>query len=253
MTTNLYRLIGDDVYAANYQTLAEYRAALLSAAGKLPPDPETSLLDMYYKDRPPSDLTTMRELTDHQVNPANKALTVGVDLNGGGYDFFTTVMLDITSKPHSVVGMYREQHKSTSDDRPLPGPAQIAECGGACDLEMDEALRGLVNDWVQEAYRESRGCTHPNQAAFTYVACKAFEQGRNHPLPSHHARLCSERDTAVALGLQLADRLDRAKEDLANHNAAIAALRANRSRQQAAVVRVLVALGICATISILWH
>jgi len=143
--------------------------------------------------------------------------------------------------------------ETNPDDHPLLGPLQIAECGGACDLEMGEALRGLVADWVQEAYRESRGCKRPDEAAFTYVACKAFEQGRNHPLPSHHARLRSERDTAVALGLQLADRLDRAEEDLANRNAAIAALRADRSWQQAAVVRVLVALGICGAISILWH
>jgi hypothetical protein len=143
--------------------------------------------------------------------------------------------------------------ETNPDDRPLPGVVQIAECGGPCDLETDEALGGLVDDWVQEAFRESRGCTHPTQAAFTYVAYKAFEHGRSHPLPSHHARLRSERDTAVALGLRLADRLDRAEKDLASCNVALAALRADRSWQQAAVIRVLVALGICGAISILWH
>lgn len=62
-----------------------------------------------------------------------------------------------------------------------------------------------------------------------------------------------ERDLAVQAGLLLADRLQRAEAGLAASNAAIAALRAERSGQQAAVVRVLVALGICAAISILWH
>jgi len=43
----------------------------------------------------------------------DRVYSLGVDPNGGGDDFFTAVMLDITSKPCSVVGMYREQHKAT--------------------------------------------------------------------------------------------------------------------------------------------
>jgi hypothetical protein len=66
-------------------------------------------------------------------------------------------------------------------------------------------------------------------------------------------RLRSERDTAVQAGLLLAERLQRAEAGLAASRAAIAALRAERSGQQEAVVRVLVTLGICAAISILWH
>ncbi len=66
-------------------------------------------------------------------------------------------------------------------------------------------------------------------------------------------QLQRERDTAVQAGLLLADRLQRAAAGLAVSRAAIAALRADRSWQQAAVLRVLTALGICAAISILWH
>jgi hypothetical protein len=66
-------------------------------------------------------------------------------------------------------------------------------------------------------------------------------------------QLQRERDTAVQAGLLLADRLHRAEAGLAVSRAAIAALRAERSGQQEAVIRVLVALGICAAISILWH
>lgn len=55
-----------------------------------------------------------------------------------------------------------------------------------------------------------------------------------------------ERNIAIDAGNRLIDRLYQA--ELAN-----AALRADRKDLQAAVVRVLVALGICAAISILWH
>ena len=42
----------------------------------------------------------------------------------------------------------------------------------------DEPLGDLIDKWVQEAFRKKPyGCTHPTH---TYVACKAFEHGRNH-------------------------------------------------------------------------
>jgi len=42
----------------------------------------------------------------------------------------------------------------------------------------DEPLGDLIDKWVQEAFRKKPyGCKHPTH---TYVACKAFEQGRNH-------------------------------------------------------------------------
>ena len=43
----------------------------------------------------------------------------------------------------------------------------------------DEPLGDLIDKWVQEAFRKKPyGCSHP---IHTYVACKAFEHGRNHP------------------------------------------------------------------------
>ena len=68
--------------------------------------------------------------------------------------------------------------------------------------------------------------------------------------------LRAERDIAVKAGEALADQLQQARANLEANRAAIAALRAeraDRSWQQAAIVRVLFALGICAAISILWH
>jgi hypothetical protein len=42
----------------------------------------------------------------------------------------------------------------------------------------DNPLGDLIDEWVQEAFRKKPyGCKHPTH---TYVACKAFEQGRNH-------------------------------------------------------------------------
>lgn len=63
--------------------------------------------------------------------------------------------------------------------------------------------------------------------------------------PSLH-QLQRQRDIAIDAANRLANRLHQA--ELAN-----AALRADRKDLQAAVARVLVALGMCAAISILWH
>lgn len=87
-----------------------------------------------------------------------------------------------------------------TDDRPLPGAVQIAECGGACDC----GLRGAAQ----------------------------------------LAQLRHERDWAVQAGHRLANRLERAEKDLA-------ALRADRSWQQIAAARMLIALGICGAIFLL--
>lgn len=44
---------------------------------------------------------------------ANRVYAMGVDPNGGGDDYFTAIMLDITSKPNRVAAMYRENNRST--------------------------------------------------------------------------------------------------------------------------------------------
>jgi hypothetical protein len=60
-----------------------------------------------------------------------------------------------------------------------------------------EPLGDLIDKWVQEAFcKKPYGCTHPTH---TYVACKAFEHGRNHaahaalaqPEPSLTVENCS--------------------------------------------------------------
>ncbi len=44
---------------------------------------------------------------------ANRIYSMGVDPNGGGNDYFTAVVLDVTSKPRRVAAMYREHYKSS--------------------------------------------------------------------------------------------------------------------------------------------
>lgn len=44
---------------------------------------------------------------------ANRVYSMGVDPNGGGDDYFTAIVLDITSKPCSVAAIYREHNRST--------------------------------------------------------------------------------------------------------------------------------------------
>ena len=50
----------------------------------------------------------------------------------------------------------------------------------------DEPLGDLIDKWVQEAFRKKPyGCKHPTH---TYVACKAFEHGRNHEARAYLAQ-----------------------------------------------------------------
>lgn len=44
---------------------------------------------------------------------ANRVYAMGIDPNGGGDDYFTAIVLDITSKPCSVAAMYRENNRAT--------------------------------------------------------------------------------------------------------------------------------------------
>ena len=55
----------------------------------------------------------------------------------------------------------------------------------------DEPLGDLINAWVQEAFKKKPyGCSHPTHA---YVACKAFEYGKNHASARPHPISVSER------------------------------------------------------------
>ena len=54
------------------------------------------------------------------------------------------------------------------------------------EVPTDELLGDLIDKWVQEAFRKKPyGCTHPTH---TYVACKAFEHGRNHEARAYLAQ-----------------------------------------------------------------
>jgi hypothetical protein len=43
----------------------------------------------------------------------NRSYVIGIDPNAGGGDYFVAMVLDITTTPYEVVGMYRENGKST--------------------------------------------------------------------------------------------------------------------------------------------
>ena len=48
-----------------------------------------------------------------ECGSVGRSYVIGVDPNAGGNDYFTAVVLDITETPYEVVGMYRENGKST--------------------------------------------------------------------------------------------------------------------------------------------
>lgn len=48
-----------------------------------------------------------------ECGSVGRTYVIGVDPNGGGRDYFTAIVLDITERPIEVVGMYRENGRST--------------------------------------------------------------------------------------------------------------------------------------------
>ena len=75
--------------------------------------------------------------------------------------------------------VYRPRRPSSA----LAQPEQVAP--------TDEPLGDLINAWVQEAFKKKPyGCSHPTHA---YVACKAFEYGKNHASARPHPISVSER------------------------------------------------------------
>ena len=77
----------------------------------------------------------------------------------------------------------RDLIRRLAERRLLEHVALITEAHDCLDQpepegSTDEPLGDLIDKWVQEAFRKKPyGCKHPTH---TYVACKAFEHGRNH-------------------------------------------------------------------------
>ena len=69
----------------------------------------------------------------------------------------------------------------------------------------DEPLGDLIDKWVQEAFlKKPYGCKHPTH---TYVACKAFEHGRNHAARTALAQPEPEGPTVMEI-IALADEIE---------------------------------------------
>lgn len=62
----------------------------------------------------PSDLI-VRATRGHlrECGSVGRSYVIGIDPNAGGNDYFTAIVLDITTVPYEVVGMYHENGKST--------------------------------------------------------------------------------------------------------------------------------------------
>lgn len=93
----------------------------------------------------------------------NRHYVMGIDPNGGGADYFVTTVIDITTKPYSVVGLYRANGKATpyslqkTKDLILDFmPDRIAVEKQAMGSVVAEDLQQLVPEYMIELFNTSR-------------------------------------------------------------------------------------------------
>lgn len=92
-----------------------------------------------------------------------RTYVIGIDPNAGGNDYFTAVVLDITTTPYEVVGMYRENGKST--DYSLRHvktliedylPQRVVVEKQAMGAVIAEALQNVLPNYAIETFSTSR-------------------------------------------------------------------------------------------------
>lgn len=93
----------------------------------------------------------------------NHSYVMGIDPNAGGNDYFVAMVVDISKKPYSVVGLYRENGKSTEYSlrhvRELIeyfAPQRIAIEKQAMGSVIGEALQLSVPEYMIELFSTSR-------------------------------------------------------------------------------------------------
>ena len=93
----------------------------------------------------------------------NRSYVIGIDPNGGGNDYFVAMVLDITKTPYEVVGMYRENGKST--DYSLKHvktliedymPQRVIVEKQAMGSVIAEALQHVLPNYAIETFSTSR-------------------------------------------------------------------------------------------------
>ena len=93
----------------------------------------------------------------------NRSYVIGIDPNAGGNDYFVAMVLDITSTPYEVVGMYRENGKST--DYSLKHvktliedymPQRVVVEKQAMGSVIAEALQHVLPNYAIETFSTSR-------------------------------------------------------------------------------------------------
>lgn len=93
----------------------------------------------------------------------NRSYVIGIDPNAGGSDYFVAMVLDITTTPYEVVGMYRENGKST--DYSLKHvktliedymPQRVIVEKQAMGSVIAEALQHVLPNYAIETFNTSR-------------------------------------------------------------------------------------------------
>jgi hypothetical protein len=93
----------------------------------------------------------------------NRSYVIGIDPNAGGNDYFVAMVLDITTTPYEIVGMYRENGKST--DYSLKHvktliedymPQRVIVEKQAMGSVIAEALQHVLPNYAIETFNTSR-------------------------------------------------------------------------------------------------
>lgn len=98
-----------------------------------------------------------------ECGSVGRSYVIGIDPNAGGNDYFTAIVLDITRTPYEVVGLYRENGKST--DYSLKHvkhliedylPQRVIVEKQAMGAVIAEALQNVLPNYAIETFNTSR-------------------------------------------------------------------------------------------------
>jgi hypothetical protein len=98
-----------------------------------------------------------------ECGSVGRTYVIGIDPNAGGNDYFTALVLDITQVPYEVVGMYRENGKSTDYSlRHVKNliedyiPERVIVEKQAMGAVIAEVLQTVLPDYAIETFNTSR-------------------------------------------------------------------------------------------------
>jgi hypothetical protein len=98
-----------------------------------------------------------------ECGSVGRTYVIGIDPNAGGNDYFTAIVLDITHTPYEVVGMYRENGKSTDYSlRHVKNliedylPERVIVEKQAMGAVIAEVLQHVLPDYAIETFNTSR-------------------------------------------------------------------------------------------------